>query len=289
MTDLERRLQALAPEAFPPVPDVRAAVAARIAAASAETRATSGGRASRRAVTGIGGSKRRPGRRVEPLTPAEARARPARRRVSALALALVLVPTAAVAAVPDARHAVLDWLGLAHVRVERSPTVARLPALDRADLGRHVATVAEAGRRAGFAVAVPRALGAPDAVYVSEGGVVSLAYAPRPGLPRDGPTGLGLLVTELRATGIPEYVAKTAGPRTRVEQVQVGGARGVFLSGEPHELLLEQPGRMVRPLPARLAGNTLAFERGDLVLRLEAGFEREQALVLARSLRAGAG
>jgi hypothetical protein len=292
MTDLERRLHALAPEAFPPVPDVRAAVAASIAAASAGTRATAGGRASWRAVTGIGGSKRRPGRRLEPLTPAEARARASqRRRVIALALALVLVPTAAVAAVPDARHAVLDWLGLAHVRVERAPKarVPPLPALDRADLGRRVATVAEAGRRAHFAVAVPRALGTPDAVYVSAGGVVSLAYAPRPGLPRDGPTGLGLLVTELRATGIPEYVAKTAGPRTRVEQVQVGGARGVFLSGEPHELLLEQPGRMVRPLPARLAGNTLAFERGDLVLRLEAGFDREQALVLARSLRAGPG
>ncbi len=301
MTDLERRLEALAADAFPPPPDVRAAVAARIAAASGETSA-----ATAAASTGISGSRRRrgrrfepptaeahartarrrPGRRLEPLTPGEARARPARRRrVIALALALVLVPTAAVAAVPDARDAVLDWLGLAHVRVERSPTVPRREALDRADLGRRVASVGEASRRAGFSVSVPSALGAPDAIYVSAGGIVSLAYRPRPGLRRDAQTGLGVLVTQLRASGLTTYIGKTAGPGTVVERVRVRGASGVFLSGEPHELLLEQPGRDVRPLPARLAGNTLAFERGDLVIRLEGRFDREQALALARTLR----
>jgi hypothetical protein len=212
-----------------------------------------------------------------------------RRRVYALALAFVLVPAAAVAAVPDARHAVLDWLGLAHVRVERVPRVPPLPALHRADLGQRVASAAEAGRRAGFAVSVPASLGTPDAVYVSEGEIVSLAYGPRPGLPRDPQTGLGMLVTELRATGIPEYVAKMAGPRTVVEPVRVGGAHGVFVSGEPHELLIEQPGRVVRPLPARLAGNALAFERGDLVLRLEGRFGRDGALAIARSLRTSGG
>ena len=84
---------------------------------------------------------------------------------------------------------------------------------------------------------------------------------------------------------MPDYLAKKiAGPRTRVEAVRVGGAKGVFVSGEPHELLIVQPDGMIRPLPARLAGNTLAFERGDVVTRLEGRFDRETALALARSL-----
>ena len=287
MTELELRLQALAPEAFPPAPDVRAAVAARLAAASGEmsANATVGKRIA--AGGGSRGSKRWSGPRFEPGSAERGdHGAPAlRRRTLALAAVLVLVPTAAIAAVPGARHAVLDWLGLAHVRVERAPTAPRLPALYRADLGRHVASVAEAGRRAGFAIAVPRALGEPTAVYVSDGGIVALAYAAGPGLPRDAQTGLGLLVTELRATGVRDYVAKTAGPRTRIERVEVRGAPGVFISGEPHALLVELADRVVDTLPARLAGNTIAFERGDVVLRLEARFDRRHALALARSLR----
>ena len=303
MTDLERRLQALASDAFPAAPDVRAAVAARVAGVSRATSANAV-EATEDPAAGHGrraGSARRARRwRFDPAyrgqsdtrTPHDgagpARApRPVakRRRVVGLALALVLVPTAAVAAVPAARDAVLGWLGLAHVRVERAPTVARLPALDRADLGRRVASVAEASRRAGFTVAVPDALPAPEAVYVSADAIVSLAYAPRAGLPRDPQTGLGVLVTQLRASGVADYIGKVAGPNTVVERVRVGTAPGVFLSGEAHELLVERPDRAVRPLPARLAGNTLAFERGNLVLRIEGRFDREHALALARSLR----
>ena len=274
MTDLERRLRSLAPDAFPATPDVSAVVAARLADPDRRGRDR--------------GSARSLFDRFAPRSAAgsadEAPARPARRRrVIALALALVLVPTAAVAAVPDARQAVLEWLGLAHVRVERSPRVRPLPALDRADLGRRVASVAEAARRAGFAVVVPGALGTPEAVYVSDGAIVSLVYGPGAGFPLDAQTGVGVLVTQLRASAITEYVAKMAGPRTVVERVQVGGAPGVFLSGEPHELLIEQPDRRISALPARLAGNTLAFERGGLVIRLEGRFTREQALALART------
>ena len=159
-----------------------------------------------------------------------------------------------------------------------------LPALDRADLGRRVASVAEAGRRAGFAVAVPRALGEPDGVYVADGGVVSLAYSPRPGLARDAQTGLGLLVTELRATGVAEYIAQAGRPgdprragarRRRPGRLSLrGAARAAHRAARPQRA----------PAAARLAGNTLAFERGSLVVRLEGRFGREQALALARSV-----
>jgi hypothetical protein len=320
MADLERRLQALAAEAFPPAPDVRAAVAERIAAADAGARggADPGARPAGRFLRVPWRARGRPAaepaarpatepaarpatepaarRAAEPGVPpaAGARARAGRTfgapsrgrlRVLAFALALVLVPSAAIAAVPGARHAVLDWLGLEHVRVERVPTVPPLPVLDRSELGTRVASVEAAARRAGLAVVVPRAPGVPDAVYVTADGLVSVGYEPRPGLPPDPQTGFGLLVTELRARGLPEYFAKTAGPRTLVEPVRVDGARGAFLSGEPHGLLIEQDDGRIRDLPSRLAGNTLVFERGGLVVRLEARFDRRAALALAASLR----
>ncbi|MDX6720309.1 MAG: hypothetical protein QOJ63_2563 [Solirubrobacteraceae bacterium] len=231
MPHLERRLRALAPDAFPPTPHVAAAVAARIAGEPPPRRRTA-----------------------------------MRRRTLAVALALVLLPAGAVAAVPGTRHAILDWLGLAHVRVERVPRLPALPVRQRVDLGERVASAEAATRRAGFAVAVPRTLGRPDGVHVASGGVVSLAYGPRPGLPRDPRTGLGLLVTELRALARPEYLAKAAGPGTRVEAVRVAGAPGVFLSGAPHELTIEQPRGVIRQVAPRLAGNALAFERAGLVI-----------------------
>lgn len=281
MTDLERRLQALSSAAFPPAPDVRAAVERRIEAGPGPGALAQPGPKVSTRYAGRG-----PGRLAARVLGAPPRGR---RRVLALVLAFVLVPGAAIAAVPGARHAVLDWLGLAHVRVERVPQTPRLPALNRSHLGERVASVEAAARQAGFAVEIPRTLGAPDAVYVSSDGVVSLAYPPRTGLPRESQTGLGLLVTELRARGLPAYFAKTAGPRTLVEPVRVDGAPGAFLSGEPHGVLIEQEDRRVRDLPSRLAGNTLVFERGGLVIRLEARFERRAALALARSVRRAAG
>jgi hypothetical protein len=251
MADLELRLRALAGDAFPPAPDVGAAVAARIGEA--------------------------PHARRAPVR--------ARRRVLALALALVLVPAAAVAAVPAARDAVLDWLGLASVRVERVPRLPDLPGLDREDLGERIATLPEASRRAGFAIAAPRGLGAPDGVYLTPDGIVSLAYKPRPGLPRDAQTGLGLLVTQLPARQRPEFLLKTAGPGTTVEPLSVDGLPGAFVSGEPHAIVIERSPGQIEQLPPRLAGNTLVFERGGIVLRLEARFGRTRAVTLARSLR----
>ena len=77
---------------------------------------------------------------------------------------------------------------------------------------------------------------------------------------------------------------KTIGPGTRFEELRVGGAPGFFLTGDPHALTVEQPGGGIREIPPRLAGNTLAFKRGGLAIRLEAHFDRRRALALARSV-----
>ncbi len=258
MADLERRLRALGADAFPPAPDVRAAVAERVAGE-------------------IGAAPAPRPRRGMAFVPG-------RRRVLAVVLALVLVPGVAVAAVPSAREAVLDWLGLASVRVESVPRLPDLPALETVDLGERVASVAAASSRAGFAVSAPQALGAPDGVYVTRDGIVSLAYEPRGGLARDAQTGLGLLVTQARARERPEFLLKSAGPGTAIEQLRIGGDPALFLSGAAHGLTFERPDGTISQLEPRLAGNTLVLERDGLVIRLEGRFDRERALSLARSL-----
>src|SRR3954471_10510578 len=130
MPELEMRLRAMGAAGFPPAPDLAEAVGARLRA----------------------GERPAPARRG--FAP----------RTVAIALAVLAIPAAAVAAVPDTRHAVLDWLGLRHVRVERGEPLPHLPGLRRADLGTRLDSVHEASDRAGFAVQVPGALGAPGAV-----------------------------------------------------------------------------------------------------------------------------
>ncbi len=145
-------------------------------------------------------------------------------------------------------------------------------------------SVAAASEQAGFEVQVPSALGAPDAVYVTDDGIVSLAYAPTADLPRDRLIGLGLLVTELEALEEPDLLKKALAPGTSVEGLSVDGAPGVYISGEPHEVLVQTRERRIRPLPPRLAGNSLAFERDGLVIRLEGRFTKRAAIALARSV-----
>jgi hypothetical protein len=167
---------------------------------------------------------------------------------------------------------VLDWLGLRHVRVERVQRLPRLPGLRTADLGTRVPSVREASERVGFAVQAPTALGAPAAVYVTRDRIVSLVY-------RD------VLVTELEALQEPDLLKKALGPGTTVEPVSIDGTHGVFFSGAPHEVLYApREGSQVRSLPPRLAGNTLAFERRGLVVRIEGRFGKARALALARSI-----
>jgi hypothetical protein len=60
-----------------------------------------------------------------------------------------------------------------------------------------------------------------------------------------------------------------------VTGVDVNGAVGVFVAGEPH---------LVVP-PNRLAGNTVLWVRGDATYRLETALGRAGALRLARSVR----
>jgi hypothetical protein len=225
---------------------------------------------------------------------------PPRRRLR-FRLAPALAWTAAVlvaalgitmAASPTARSAILEWLGLKSVKIERkAPTATPQP--QRGQLGEDLllgdaVSMDEARRRAEFTVRVPGALPPPDAVYFDAppppGGRVSFVYRPQPGLTRSPQTGTGLLVSEWRATVTP-VVEKAAGG-AKLERFEVDGAPAYFISGKSHGVAWMDENGDVGFEDQRLAGNTLLVERADgLLLRIEGDIARDDAVRIARSLR----
>ena len=251
MSELEQALLRLGSELeFPETPDVAAAVHRRLAGAP---------------------RRRRLGRTL------------------AVAFALVAVLVGAVLAVPPARSAILEWLGLRGATVEKVETLPELPSRVPAglELGRPVPI--EDGRpRVDFpSLLVPAALGAPDAAYYSSvvpGGKVSLVYEPRGDVPRSRFTGVGLLVTEFSGRASPEFVSKLVDQGVTVERIEVEGRPGLWIEGGPHALLFRGPGGRILEDAARLAGNTLLLQHGSLLVRLEGELSRERALEIAASL-----
>jgi hypothetical protein len=200
------------------------------------------------------------------------------RRTVILAFVLIVVAVGAAMAVPQARTAILEWLGLRGVTVERvetAPTATRrLGDVDALGLGERV-TLAEARRRVDHALAVPARLGVPDGVYVGPDGRVSLVYL-------DGEDEVAALLTQFRAAIDERFVHKAVGPGTTVEPVNVGASRGWWIEGEPHEVVLlrdEEP--VVETL--RLATNTLLWQRGHVTLRLEGDLTKAEAVRVAES------
>jgi hypothetical protein len=202
-----------------------------------------------------------------------------------LAVAVLALVLAVVMAVPSTRAEVLDVLGFSSVRIEhREPAPSRFGAA--VALGDPV-SLEQARRRAGFPLRVPAALGRPDGVFLAaQPARVDMTYRPRPGLPASGTTGVGLLVTELRAAATP-VIEKTLGAASKSERLTVGGDPAFFISGARHGFAYV-PSGTGEPLfeEQRLAGNTLLVERGDGVLvRIEGEVSRDKAARIAASLR----
>ena len=245
MPDLERELRDLGSAlAFPPTPDLAPTVGRRLAATPAP-----------RAF--------------------------AWRRAAVVAFAVLAVAVGAVMAVPQARTAILEWLGLRGVTIERVPTPPAAPArpLD-ADLGEGV-TLAEARARVPFPVVVPRSPvpGDADDVYVARRAgspAVTLVW-------RDERGEAVLLLTQFRASLDEDYIRKVVGPDTRIERVRAGTAGAFWVTGAPHEVAYARPDGQFVVDTVRLAGDVLLWQRGDVTLRLEGAPSRAEARRVARS------
>jgi hypothetical protein len=193
---------------------------------------------------------------------------PVRRRlrwkVVAVVLAALVIALGVAFAVRPARSAILRFLGLESVRVVR---VERLPraAPGPVAFGRRI-PLAQAERQAGFRPLLP-AIGSPDAVYVDDVNRYLILLYGRPAARirlAEASTGPGLITKFTRAEG--------------VEPVAVDGALGLWIKG-PH-VVIELAGQ------PRLTGNALLWERNGLLLRLEGKLTKEQALRIARTVRA---
>ena len=170
-------------------------------------------------------------------------------------------------AVPDARTAIFRFFHVGSVNIS---FVERLPQVQPArplDLGEPISPT-----EAPFRLLHSELLGAPDSVYRS-GDIVTLLYGT--------PERVRLLVTQIPASGFtPEVGKKLAATGTRVEFVEIAGSLGpgVWITGRPH--LVSLPGG-----PARLASNTLIWQRGPLTVRIEGAETIAQATRIAESLR----
>jgi hypothetical protein len=190
-------------------------------------------------------------------------ARGGRRRRLYLAAALVLLAVGIAFAVPPARSAILRFLHIGGVTIER---VGTLPASEERPLS---ASLGVPTSRADARALLGTPFRTPDHVesqlYRSGQVVSALLATPDP-----------VLLTELRAGVSGDVlVKKLVGTSTGVRGVDLGfAAPAVWLEGREHVYLAP-------PLPARLAGNTLIWVRGRITYRLEG---KTLSLELARTL-----
>lgn len=215
--------------------------------------------------------------RVVALTEAAA-PRPRRRRLALALAVVVLASLVAMLAVPPARTAILDWLGIGGariVRVDELPAVEPTPGLEI--LGDRVG-LAAARSRAGFPFAAPPAdEPPPDEVRVAPGTRVTYVW-------RAGER-VRLLVTQFPGDATdPRLVKKFVASGTSIEEVDVDGRRGLWLEGGPHAVLFVAPDGTVRDDLGWLAGNTLLVQADGVTVRIEADVERRDAVEIARAL-----
>jgi hypothetical protein len=214
----------------------------------------------------------------------------------AAALALVL---AALGLVPQVRTAVADFLGLRGVVIERPQTLPTPtprppgPTASPSGLGSGLSlgektSLQTAASQLAFTPLLPGALPPPDGVFVRQpptGGALSLAYAAGAGRPPAiGDSHVAILITEFRGDLAPEFFGKFVLPDATLEQVKVGADSGYWIAGSPHAVGYHDQNGNITVDDLRLATNTLVWQHGNLLLRIEGTQSKEQALAIALSM-----
>jgi hypothetical protein len=180
--------------------------------------------------------------------------------------------------------------GLDLLRIEFRPIPTLAPAATfSSQLGLGTRTSLEAvTAEAAFPVVVPADPGSPDAVFLGGQllrGQVAFLYAPREGLPASEYLGgAGLLITQNRGSADTGLVNKVINSGGIVELATVGDDRAYWFAGEPHWFWYLGPDGEVVPETGRRVGNTLAWQRGDILFRIEGDISLERALEIAATM-----
>jgi len=148
-----------------------------------------------------------------------------------LVAAAVALMMAGVVLHPDSRHAVARWFGFDGLVVEVDPDLS---------------TPATRPPAEGF-----------DAPGPGESQVVVV-------------DGREILVSAVRGAWSDALVTKSVGSSDQIEEVDVNGLPGLWISGTPHEVMYAMDDGEV--VVARLSANTLVWEDGEVLYRVE-GFE----------------
>lgn len=178
--------------------------------------------------------------------------RPWLRVAAALVLAVALVAVA----VPSSRRTVADWFGFDGVRIERRPGAPAVSVPDPID------------------ESTSRADDPPDDLPddPSAGSIGTVVDV----------DGTDILLSEFAGTLDNPAIGKTVGDGTDVQQVSVGGALGIWIDGVPHDVsFYDERGTIVFE---RFAGNTLLWQDGDVVRRLEGFPDAATAIAYAERL-----
>jgi hypothetical protein len=196
------------------------------------------------------------------------------RRALVVALAALIVAVAAVMAVPPARSAILDWLGIGSAEIR---IVDELPEVETVtlDLGERVSLERAHELAPGLLEPHLDDLGEPDAVFVQElqvGTPVTYVWGEL-----DRPR---LLLTQVRGRF---YFEKLVHAGDGVVLTRVNGADAAWIKGA--HVIYYESGRTGGTLPSRLARSTLVWTRGPITARLEGDLSQREAERIARTLR----
>jgi hypothetical protein len=225
-----------------------------------------------------------------------ASASPMRRAVLLALIALLLLAAVAVAVafgLPGLRFALVSQLPSlpGAVATASSPAATASTALSAlGDLGPQV-PLAQAEGGAGFHVLLPSAgaAGGPPVAHlvaIATGGEqVAVTYAPFAGRPTTLDPAVGLLVVEFAGHLDPALAAKLIGPGTDVSPVVVRGQPGYWITGTPHEFVYLDAAGQVQGTTVRLAGDTLVWADGGVLIRVETGAGLAVAQQIAASMR----
>ena len=222
------------------------------------------------------------GRLAAPHAVADRRADRARSLLAVAAVFIVIVMAAL--AIPPARHAIADWLGIGAIEVRRSDASTTstggndrpVPGSPGTTSGNGVArpkNLAEARKLVDFTIATVD--------DISIGRLARIEVDPRP-------LG-GLLVldygrfTLVEVGGDPGIIAKLVDRSVKVDHVQVGGEPGLWISGA-HEIAYQTRSGALATDTVRRSGPVLIWGRGGVTLRLEGFHTLAEARNVATSI-----